>query len=332
MIDLDANQTVLLPVLKANRLPTVSSKIVPAFFAQAGENAAERFLEFFVATIRNMNTRRAYSHAAMRFANWCDLSDLTMAVLRPVHVAAYIEQLGLDFSPPTVKQHLSAIRMLFDWLVIGQILPMNPAASVRGPKHVVTRGKTPVLSKEEARSLLNSIDDSSLIGRRDRALIALMIYSFARVGAAVAMNVGDYRQQGKQCWFRLHEKGGKYLELPAHHKAQEFLDVYIEHAKIGEDKDSPLFRSFGRRGDFAIRRLDRRDAYAIVRARAKAAGLGDGINCHTFRATGITAYLTNGGTIEKAQQIAGHESPRTTKLYDRTSEEIDRQEIERIAL
>src|SRR6202041_516303 len=108
-------------------------------------------------------------------------------------------------------------------LVIGQILPANPAASVRGPKYVLKRGKTPVLSKEEARELLESIDDATLIGRRDRALIAVIIYSFARIGAVVAMSVADYRQQGKRCWLRLHEKGGKYHELPAHHKAQEFL-------------------------------------------------------------------------------------------------------------
>lgn len=275
--------------------------MVPEFFAQAGENAADRFLEFFVATIRNQNTRRAYSHAAMRFANWCDELHLTMAALRPSHVAAYIEQMSrdADISPPTVKQHLSAIRMLFDWLVIGQVLPMNPTASVRGPKYVVKRGKTPVLSNEEARGLLESIEDSCVIGRRDRALIAVMIYSFARIGAVVAMNVGDYRQQGKLCWFRLHEKGGKYLELPAHHKAQEYLDAYIELAEIGEEKDAPLFRSFGPKSVLGARRLDRRDAYAIIRGRAKAAGLGDNIGCHTFRATGITVYLNNGGTLER---------------------------------
>src|SRR5271163_4255751 len=123
MIVLDENSTVLLPVPKADLLPTASSKIVPAFFAEAGENAAERYLEFFVATIRNPNTRRAYSHAAMRFANWCDDLHLTMTTLRPSQVSAYVEQMSRDpnFSAPTVKQHLSAIHMLFNWLVIGQI-------------------------------------------------------------------------------------------------------------------------------------------------------------------------------------------------------------------
>jgi integrase len=223
--------------------------------------------------------------------------------------------------------------MLFDWLVVGQVLPMNPAASVRGPKHIVKRGKTPVLSAEDARKLLDSIDITSVVGLRDRALIAVMVYSFARVGAVVGMRVEDFYQNGRRSWFRLHEKGGKFHEVPAHHNAEAYLDAYLEAAGIAQDKKTPLFRSTrAKTKQLTPNGLTRTDALRMVKRRARAAGLPAAVCCHTFRATGITAYLENGGTIENAQAIAAHESPRTTKLYDRTSDALTLDEIERIAI
>ena len=135
-------------------------------------------------------------------------------------MAAYVDQMQDRYALPTVKQHLSAIRALLDYLVVGQVLPANPAAPVRGPKHVVKQGKTPVLSAGEARTLLDSIDLGRPAGLRDRALLATMVYSFARVGAMVGMNVEDYYQQGKRWWLRLHEKGSKFHQIPAPHNAQ----------------------------------------------------------------------------------------------------------------
>jgi len=250
----------------------------------------------------------------------------------PFVVAAYIEELTGEFSAPTVKQALAAIRMLFDFLVTGQVIPVNPAASVRGPKHVVKKGKTPVLSREEARKLLNSIDISTIGGLRDRALIGVMVYSFARVGAVVAMNREDYFQQGRRMWFRLHEKGGKLHDVPAHHKAEEYMDAYIAAAEIADEKKVPLFRTLDRRKNLTDRRLHRREVLAMVKRRALWAGLSDKTCCHTFRATGITAYLEADGRIEHAQRIACHESPRTTKLYDRTGDEVSLDEIERVRI
>ena len=159
-----------------------------------------------------------------------------------------------------------------------------------------------------------------------------MVYSFARVGAVTTMHVRDYFQSGKRWWFRLHEKGGKRHEVPAHHNAEAYLDAYIAAAEIASDKKSPLFRSVDRRKRLTDRRLHRVDVLRMIKRRARAVGLPATTCCHTFRATGITAYLDNGGTIENAQAIAAHESPRTTKLYDRTSDEITLDEIERIAI
>jgi site-specific recombinase XerD len=181
---------------------------------------------------------------------------------------------------------------------------------------------------------LDSIETDTLIGLRDRALIALMCYSFARVSATVKMNVEDYYQQGKRSSFRLHEKGGKFHEVPAHHNAEAYLDAYIAAAGINEERKAPLFRTAaGRSGFLTNQRMTRTDALRMVKRRALAVGIGiDRICCHTFRATGITAYLENGGTLEHAQAIASHESPRTTKLYDRTTDTISLDEIERIAI
>jgi integrase len=224
--------------------------------------------------------------------------------------------------------------MLFDWLVTGQVIPMNPASSVRGPRHVVKRGKTPVLTVGEARQLLDSIDTSTLIGLRDRALIGLMCYSFARVSAVVGMNVDDYYQQGKRSWLRLHEKGGKFHEVPAHHNAVEYLDAYLAAAGKDTGVKTPLFRSAAdKSGGLSDARMSRTDVLRMVKRRGMACGIAiDRICCHTFRATGITAYLENGGSIENAQAIAAHESPRTTKLYDRTSDTLNLDEIERISI
>jgi site-specific recombinase XerD len=298
----------------------------------AGEQAAIRFIEFFTANIRNANTRSAYARAVSDFFRWCEGLGLSrLDAVQPVHVAAYVEELGKSRAAPSVKQHLAAVRMLFDWLVVGQVVRTNPASVVRGPKHVIKRGKTPVLSPEEARELFTGIPTDTLIGLRDRALVGVLIYSFARVGAAVAMRVEDYFPQGKRWWLRLHEKGGKHHEMPVHHTLEEYLDSYIAAAGIKGEPKSPLFRaSTGKTKILSDRQLDRKDAFAMVQRRAKTAGIRTKIGCHTFRATGITIYLTNGGDLEKAQQMAAHESPRTTKLYDRRSDVVSLDEVEKV--
>jgi integrase len=209
----------------------------------------------------------------------------------------------------------------------------NPAAAVRGPKHVVKKGKTPILTKDEARQLLDSIDVSTPVGLRDRALIALLIYTFARVSAAMQMNVRDYFPQGKRWWVRLHEKGGKHHEMPAHHLLEVYMDEYLAGAGIADDKAIPLFRTAARRaGTLTELRMNRTDALRMIWRRARAAGIKTELGCHSFRATGITVYLQNGGLLEHAQQMAAHESARTTKLYDRRNDQVTLDEIERIVL
>jgi site-specific recombinase XerD len=305
---------------------------VPPLFAPDGR-AALRFVEFFTVHIRNPNTRRAYLGDMERFAVWCDGQGLTeLGRVQPLHVAAFIEGLLQVASKPTVKRHLAAIRMLFDWLVVGQIMSWNPASVVRGPRHSTKKGKTPVLTSEEARELLDSIETRSVIGLRDRALIGVMTYTFARVTAAVELQIEDVYVQGRRTWLRLHEKGGKVNEMPAHHHLEEYLHQYLEKAGLTRRK-GPVFRTVDwTTGELTDRQMSQSDTYRMIRRRAADAGIQTKIGNHTFRATGITSYLKNGGRLEVAQQMAAHESSRTTSLYDRRGDEINIEEVERIGI
>jgi site-specific recombinase XerD len=332
-----------------NQLVTLSSRnlpVVPELIAAAGDRASTRFLEFFAGTIRNPHTRRAYSRAVAEFLLWCaDNNVPSITAVQPLHVATWIELQTRRVSAPSVKQRLAAIRHLFDWLVTGQIVPVNPAASVRGPQQIVRHGKTPVLEAAEARTLLDSIEVSkttaqadgavtaepSLIGLRDRALIALMVYSLARVGAALAMKVEDVYTQNRRLWVRLREKGGKAHAMPCHHSLEEYLHAYIYGAGLASDPKGPLFRTIGRgTSRLTTTTMSQADAHAMIRRRAAAAGIETLLGNHSFRATGITDYLKNGGTLEKAASMANHASTRTTQLYDRRREEMTLNEIERI--
>jgi site-specific recombinase XerD len=308
--------------------------LVPALIVDAGETAGWQYVEFFTANIRNPHTRRAYARACSQFFAWCEERGLTLTTIRPFDVAAWVEQLQQTNSAPGVKQQLAAVRMLFDWLLIGQVVPTNPSSAVRGPKHVVKTGATPALDGKEWRRLIDAIPTDTVRDLRDRALIATLTYSFARVTAALTMKVGDLRPKGAGWQIRLHEKGGKHHTMPCHHALAEALHAYIAAAEIGEDRKGWLFRtSRGHNGSVLSEQpMSQPDAWRMIRRRAVAAGIHAPIGNHSFRATGITAYLANGGALEHAQAMAAHESPRTTKLYDRTKERLTQDEVERIRL
>ena len=315
-------------------MPYLSDSRLPALIAGAGERAAWRFLEFFTVNIRNKNTRAAYGQAAGAFLAWCEAKGIKhIEDVQPVHVAGYIEQLSAIRKAPTVKQHLACIRMMFDWLVTGQVVPTNPAHAVRGPRHSVMKGSTTVMSSEDTTAFLKSIDTAHVVGLRDRALIAVMVYSFARVSAVVGLKVEDYFPLKKRWWLRLHEKGGKVNEMGCHHKLEEYLDAYIAAAGIADDKKGPLFRAaVGRTGKLSGRSMSRVDAWYMVQRRTADAGLDVAIGNHSFRAIGITDYMENGGDITIAQRMAGHANIKTTQVYDRRSDEVSFSEIERVGI
>lgn len=317
----------------------------PALIAHMGAKGKKRFTTFFTDNIRNKNTREAYFRATFRFFEWCESLGLEISDVESFHVSTYIELLMQEKSKSSVKQALAAIRMLFDWLIVGQVVESNPAHAVRGPKHVVTEGLTPILDADQMKLLLDSIDTTSVVGLRDRALIGVMTATFGRVEAVLGMDIKDYFQDGKHWGIRLHEKNGKVITMPVQQRLEEYLDAYVQAAggtnafpfEIGKNgrptKKRAFFRTTrGRSKTLTAKRMTRQDSWAMVKRRAKAAGITQEIGNHSFRGTGITNYLENGGDLREAQRMAGHSNAKTTGLYDRRDQKITRGEVERITI
>jgi site-specific recombinase XerD len=311
----------------AGRLPA------PALLAFSGERAAFRTVEFLTAGIENEHTRRAYHRAVRRFLAWCIARELPLPAVKSPDVAGYIQELGKTLAPLSVKQHLAALKHWFDWLVTGHVLDVSPAHAVRGPRYSQTVGKTPVVEREEARALLSSIDASTVVGARDRALIAVMLFTFARIGAVVGMRLRDYRGAGTpRASLLLHEKNGKDHVVPAHHLAAEYLDAYIALAGFAA-ADTPLWQNApGHSRTLSGLPLTERGALDIIKRRCRAAGLPSDICNHSFRGTGITLHQDAGGDLEAARQIAGHANIKTTQLYNRSGDRKRKAEVERVQL
>src|ERR1700759_3869324 len=210
---------------------------VPALIADIGPEATKRYFEFFTVPIRNKNTRIAYYHAIGQFLDWCqragfrDLEDI-----EPITVAAYVEQ--HPGSPATIKQHMSAIRMLFSWLTEKGILAMNPAREVKTEKFSRREGKTPAFDTEQVQKVLDKIDTSNEVGLRDRALLGTLAYTFARIGAVVNLKVEDYYPSGKRFLLRFKEKGGKEKDLPVPQKSEDLLDEYLKATGLAAEPGS----------------------------------------------------------------------------------------------
>jgi integrase/recombinase XerD len=304
---------------------------LPGIIQRAGPEAERRTLSFF-AGVRNSNTRQAYAQAVMRFMTWCADRNLALIEITPFTVEAYIDEMNREYAARTTRQHLGAIRGLFDQLVAGKVLPTNPASAVRGPKDEARKGKTSVLEPHEIRQLLDSIDVSECPGLRDRALLSVMAYGFGRVSAVVAMDVKDYCDRDGQRWLRLRERGGKPHEVPAHRKAREYLDAYVDAAGIAGATDSPLWRTMSKEGAFGDRRMSRVDVFRMVKRRLREAGLGVAANCESIRAAGIASYLANGGTLVGAQAIAAQASLLAAVQQETAANEITAAEIEKIGI
>lgn len=172
----------LVPIVPPSPAPTVFAGMmgqvfVPVLVERAGARARRRWTEFFAASLANANTSLAYGRAISRFLRWCEGHGITLELIDTTTVGAYVKT--LPGSSATARQALAAIRVFFNWMITGGVLPANPAAAVRAPREVIRRGKTPVLFGEDARRLLDAIDVNCLVGLRDRALIATMIYTSA---------------------------------------------------------------------------------------------------------------------------------------------------------
>lgn len=308
---------------------------VPVIVADAGGNARYAYAEFFGDQIASDYTRRAYRHAVHRFLKWCEAERLELARIPPGGVGHYIRTLtttdGKPASKPTQKLHLAAIRRFFDTLVQRHAVVLNPASSVRGPVVRSVTGKTPATDPAQARALLQSIDTSGLIGLRDRAILATLMYTACRVGAVSKLRLRDFYTDGRQFYLRFDEKGSVDRQIPCRHDLQGYIEEFIAAAPCGPDE--PLLRAArGRTHRLSERPFQAKDIHRMVKRRLKAAGLPSILTCHSFRATTATDLLEQGVPLEDVQELLGHADPRTTRLYDRRDRTVTRNVVERISI
>jgi integrase/recombinase XerD len=304
----------------------------PSLIAAAGPAAGFAWDEFFSGRIRNRHTRAAYLHAVRQFLKWAEPHAATIDRVTPGMVGGYFDQ--HPSSVPTKKLHLSAIRAFFDVLVNRHVVILNPAATVRGERYQAVEGKTPEISRDQARALLASIDISRPVGRRDKAIIATLIYTATRAGAVASLRIKDFTSDGTQYSLRFHEKGGKSRSIPVRYDLQGLVLAYLDGISWEtRPGDAPLFRSVaGRTGELTALPIRNVDICRMVKRRLRNAGLPTNLSPHSFRVATLTDLLIQGVALEDAQFLAGHCDPRTTKLYDRRQRQVTRNTVERISI
>lgn len=304
----------------------------PAIIAEAGPAAQTAWDDFFAATIRNAHTRAAYAHALRRFFGWMQPYAVPIERITPGMIGRYFADHG--GSIPTRKLHLAALRAFFDLLVVRHIVLLNPAASVRGERYQAIEGKTPEIGIEQARRLMASLDTATLIGLRDRAIIAILIYTATRAGAVAKLQLRHFSSDGTQWTLRFAEKGGKSRDIPVRHDLQGYILEYIHAAAPNVvDRHVPLFRTAqGRTRRLSTRAVSGIDICRMVKRRLADAGLPSQFSPHSFRAATVTDLLSQGVPLEDVQYLAGHADPRTTRLYDRRQRRVTRNVVERISI
>jgi site-specific recombinase XerD len=306
----------------------VTPRNAPAIVKAAGKAAEFAWEEFFQAEIANAHTRKNYMHAVRKFLTWVEDRGLELPRISPGDVGEYFQ--GLELATPTKKLHLAALRRFFDRLVNRHVCVINAAATVKAERYSVVEGKTPEIGPEQARTLLRSIDVSDPVGLRDRAILAVLVYTAARVGAVAKLTVKNLVHDGSQYTLRFSEKGGKSREIPVRHDLEQFLLGYIQSAGIHE---GPLFRTANRKTKTLTRNaMTGIDVCRMMKRRLKAAGLPGHFSPHSFRVATVTDLLEQNVPLEDVQYLAGHADPRTTRIYDRRRREITRNIVERISI
>ena len=295
-----------------------------------GAKVFETLLNILEGRVRNSNTRKAYKAAWRSFFAFCSEYKLELDRAKPYHVGMWLKR--HPGSVATQRQHLAAVRILFDHLLEKGVVDINPAARAKAPRLERESAHTPIFEQNEIKTFLDAIKVDSLIDKRDKALFSTLAYSWARVSAAVGLKVEDYYERNGERWLRLHEKRGKIHEVPVHSKAREAIDQWLLASDLGCNPSAPLFPAFGKNKKTPeLRHMDRTSVWKLVQARARASGLEKRVCCHSFRATGITEYMSAGGSLDIAQRIAGHSQLSTTKIYDRSRDRLTMDEIEKIS-
>jgi integrase/recombinase XerD len=306
--------------------------ILPRLIADAHPAAAFVWDEFFGAMIRNRHTREAYLRAVRQFLAWVETQETSLDRITPGLVGRYFDQSACSL--PTKKLRLAAIRAFFDALVNRHVVVLNPAATVRGERYQAIEGKTPEITPGQARTLLKSIDASRPVGRRDKAIVATLIYTAGRAGAIANLRLRDLTWDGTQYALRFAEKGGKSRLIPVRHDLQAILLAYLESFDWrSEPREAPFFRAvLGRTGSLAGQPIRNIDICRMVKRRLRDAGLPGHFSPHSFRVATATDLLLNGIPLEDVQYLLGHADPRTTRLYDRRQKQVTRNTVERISI
>lgn len=324
------------PVPAFGNLPATGAEVLPDIIRRAGKAAVFAAEEFFFGKLRNPHTRAAYLHAVKRFLAWCEQLQLELHQITPKLVGQYLDEpREHETSISARKQHLAALRRFFDEQVTRHAVILNPAASVRGERYQVVEGKTQEeITVPEARELLASLDAANVVGLRDPAIIAILIYAASWVDTVAKLKRGSLYNAGD--WWMLHfdEKGGKSGEIPVRLDLEQFLFEYIDAPAIRHArKETPLFRSAARKEKrLTANAMHVNDVCRMVKRRMKDAGLASRLSPHSFGVTTITDLLEQGVPLEDVQHLAGHADPRTTQLYDQRQKKITRNIVETISI
>jgi len=303
---------------------------VPALVLSGGSNAKFAWEEFIYGAISNPHTRRAYGKAVSDLLKVAEKSGLSLSSISPKFIRTHFEQMSV--SVPTKKLRLSAIKRFFDIAVTRHAVALNPALSVRGERHQTIEGKTPEITPAQAAKLLKRCDESSLIGLRDKTIIAILIYTAARVGAVSTLTLSDFATTGTLYALKFKEKGGKNREIPVRHDLEALIKKYIEKSEL-VSKGSPLFPSaIGKTGSLSSSAMHPNDLRRMLKRRLKEAGLSSEFSPHSFRVCTLTDLLKQEIPREDVQYLAGHADARTTALYDRRSKKVTRNIVERISV
>ena len=289
---------------------------------------SETLLNILEGRVRNSNTRKAYKAAWRSFFQFCSEYKLELHRVKPYHFGMWLKR--HTGSVATQRQHLAAVRLLFDHLLEKGVVDINPAARAKAPRLERESAHTPVFEQNEI--FLEAIKPDSLLDKRDKALFSTLVYSWARVSAVVGLNVEDYFERKGERWLRLHEKRGKIHEVPVHSKARQAIDQWLLASNFGSNPSAPLFPAFGKNKKIPeLRHMDRTSVWKLVQTRARSSGLEKQVCCHSFRATGITEYMNAGGSLDIAQRMAGHSQLSTTKIYDRSRDRLTMAEVEKVS-
>ena len=302
---------------KQSGLEKTSWAAVPAIVSATGAGASEAYLEYLRDNVQTTNTRDAYGRAIRALDAWAAARNLgSLEVLGPQYIADYAAGMSdSGSSASSVKQALAAIRGLFGRLVTLGVLEHDPSRFVRAPKvERRARGTLDLLAGGDTRALLESFDTSTLWGLRNRALVATMLYGFAGVSSALAARVSDYGAAGSQRRLRLTSASGVLIDVPCHQELDASLLAWLDAAGLHKTPDAWLYPAIpgGRR--IANRPMSEVTAWSMVKTQAERIGIKQ-VSCRTFRATGISAFLSQGGRIADAQYLAGHRDPASTLVY-----------------